>query len=188
MNILQVFRHKLVNPLAIASCLLALAACSSVELARLPPESRPAQFVHIGEITVETPAGDADELEKNKELVTFIKAELVKMLKEEDFVIVASNEPRPRQVTIEGKMTVDYGNRALRMLVGIFGAGKGTAEFALTARDASGQVVASQHQDSSTRMGWFGGNVTPAAKELGQNTANDLVEQLLDYGGITRKK
>ncbi len=73
----------------------------------------------------------------------------------------------------------DPGNRALRWVGGMFGAGKGTVEVHADALDArTGQVVASEDKSESKSMGAAGGDFYEMAAEAVADATEELVERL----------
>jgi hypothetical protein len=94
---------------------------------------------------------------------------------------VLSEQPGQREgaVVVQAKLSYDPGNRALRWVGGIVGAGKATVDISLEATDASsGKVVASKQESDSKRGGAFGGDFyEDAAETLGEAT-EELEEAL----------
>ncbi|HEY9097198.1 MAG TPA: DUF4410 domain-containing protein [Hydrogenophaga sp.] len=85
----------------------------------------------------------------------------------------------PGTVAVVVDVKYNPGNRSLRWLAGPFGAGKGTMEVKIEARDvASGAVVATRSDTDTVHAGAFGGNFYEDVEDLVEDLAGDLAEDL----------
>ena len=90
----------------------------------------------------------------------------------------ADGQP-PGAVAVVVDVKYNPGNRSLRWLAGPFGAGKGTMEVKIEARDsASGAVVAMRSDTDTVRAGAFGGNFYEDVEDLVDDLATELAEEL----------
>jgi hypothetical protein len=97
-------------------------------------------------------------------------------LKDEGFTVLPENIGRRESViNINVKVKYDPGNRALRWVAGMFGAGKGTIDAYVEAIDpTTGAFVASKMENNSKRMGGAGGNFY----DMAESTVEDVTEAL----------
>lgn len=111
-----------------------------------------------------------------------LEAKLPQVVKErlvEEGLAVADSDPGKQAGVVKLKISMSYdpGNRALRWVGGMFGAGKGTVQLKVEATDAlTGEVVATEELGDSNRVGGFGGDFYRFAS----NTLEDALEKLAE--------
>ena len=118
----------------------------------------------------------ADKQTMEQKLPAVIKEKL----KEEGFQLLAEN-PGKREglILVNAKVKYDPGNRALRWVAGIFGAGKGTVETSIEAIDPnSGRVVAKEEKTESKRGGGGGGDFYGMVESTVEDFTEDLTTAL----------
>jgi hypothetical protein len=123
---------------------------------------------------------DATRLASKKELEDKLPSLVKETFEDNEFAMPAGKpEQKAGVVLLNLNIQYDPGNRALRWVGGVFGAGKGTVEGRIEAVDAmTGAVVASHSDTDSIRMGAFGGNFYGNVEDLVENLAEDLAEKL----------
>jgi hypothetical protein len=106
---------------------------------------------------------------------------LVKEAFEDQGFAMPAGGPEKKAGVVLVNLNVRYnpGNRALRWVGGMFGAGKGTVEAKIEAVDAfTGVVIAAKSDSDNKRMGAFGGNFYGTVENLVESLAEDLSEEL----------
>lgn len=101
-----------------------------------------------------------DEVKYYADLETEATAKVTKWFKDEGFAIAETSDPENEgQLTINTKAKFNAGNRALRWIGGIGGAGRATADVTMEAvASKSGKLITSKNAQDSLRMGGFGGS------------------------------
>lgn len=139
-----------------------LALAMSISWADESVVSKKYQSVYISKVVVEAEMDrdSAEEVKYYADLETEATSKLSKWFKDEGYVIAEIPDPEnDRQLIIKTKAQFNAGNRALRWIGGIGGAGKATADVTMDAVAAkSGEVVLSKNAKDSLRMGGFGGS------------------------------
>lgn len=120
------------------------------------------QAVYVSKVTIEADMdkNSPDEVKYYADLETEATTKLAKWFKDEGYAIAetpdAENE---RLLIINTKALFNAGNRALRWVGGIGGAGKATADVTMDVVESkSGKVITSKNAKDSLRMGGFGGS------------------------------
>ena len=152
-------------------------AASSVPEA---PSKYTQAYVSTVSVTLVDAAPDSKRLEDKQVFEKTLPGVIQTALKENGLQVL-SEHPGQREgaVVIQAKLSYDPGNRALRWVGGLVGAGKATVDITLEATDASsGKVVASKQESDSKRGGAFGGNFYEDAAETLGDTTEELAEDL----------
>jgi len=120
------------------------------------------QAVYVSKVAVEADMdrNSPDEVEYYADLETEATTKVAKWFKDEGYAIAETPESdNDRLLIINTKVLFNAGNRALRWVGGIGGAGKATADVTMDAIESkSGKVIASKNAKDSLRMGGFGGS------------------------------
>lgn len=118
--------------------------------------------IYVSKVVVEADMdrNSPDEVKYYADLETEATAKVVKWFKDEGYAIAEAADPEnDGQLTINTKAKFNAGNRALRWIGGIGGAGRATADVTMDAvTSKSGQIVSSKNAQDSLRMGGFGGS------------------------------
>ena len=125
-------------------------------------------------------APDDKRLEDKKTLEMKLPVAVRESLTDEGLT-VASADPGQQPGALLLKIAVDYdpGNRALRWMGGMFGAGKGEVHVKVEATDAhSGAVVAKEESSNTKRMGGAGGDFYEFAIDEVDEALEKLIEKL----------
>ncbi|WP_066258819.1 DUF4410 domain-containing protein [Hydrogenophaga flava] len=148
------------------------------------PEETPRKYTQafVTEIVVKLLDSEPDEkrLEDKKTLEMKLPQTTRKKLQDEGLT-VADADPGPLAGAVRLKIAMDYdpGNRALRWVGGMFGAGKGTVSVKVEAVDAvTGEAVATEDYSDSKGMGGFGGDFYGFATDAVDEALEELVEKL----------
>lgn len=123
---------------------------------------------------------DEKRLQDKQALEQKLPAVIKEKLKSEGFQLLSEN-PGKREgfILVNAKVKYDPGNRALRWVAGIFGAGKGTIEAYIEAVDSSsGRVVATGAKTESKRMGGAGGDFYGMVQDTAEDITEDMTEAL----------
>lgn len=120
------------------------------------------QALYISKVTIEADLdrNSPDEVKYYADLETEATSKITKWFKDEGYVIADMPDPENEgQLIINTKAKFNAGNRALRWIGGIGGAGKATADVTIEAvASKSGKVITSKSAQDSLRMGGFGGS------------------------------
>jgi hypothetical protein len=166
---------------------LALLGCgsSSVKQSNAPLPVTHNKYTHAYvanvSVTLMDDAPDDQRITEKQNLEQKLPAVIKQKLKEEGLQLLAEN-PGKREgfILINAKVKYDPGNRALRWVAGIFGAGKGTVEASIEAIDSnSGRVVATEAKNESKRMGGAGGNFYGLVESTVEDITEDLTNTLI---------
>lgn len=125
-------------------------------------------------------APDDKRIEDKKSLEMKLPLSVRKKLQDEGLT-VAESDPGKQAGGVRLKIAMDYdpGNRALRWVGGMFGAGKGTVYVKVEAVDAvSGEPVATEEYSDSKRMGGGGGDFYGFAVDAVDEALENLAEKL----------
>lgn len=125
-------------------------------------------------------APDDKRLEDKKTMEMKLPLSVRKKLQDEGLT-VAESDPGQQAGGVRLKIAMDYdpGNRALRWVGGMFGAGKGTVSVKVDALDAmTGQSVATEEYSDSKRMGGAGGDFYGFAADAVDEALENLAEKL----------
>ncbi|MGM9424766.1 DUF4410 domain-containing protein [Hydrogenophaga sp. MI9] len=123
---------------------------------------------------------DGKRLEDKKTMEMKLPLSVRKKLQDEGLT-VADADPGKQAGGVRLKIAMDYdpGNRALRWVGGMFGAGKGTVSVRVDAVDAeTGQAVATEEYSDSKRMGGAGGDFYGFAADAVDEALENLAEKL----------
>lgn len=123
---------------------------------------------------------DSKRLEDKKTMEMKLPLSVRKKLQDEGLT-VADADPGKQAGGVRLKIAMDYdpGNRALRWVGGMFGAGKGTVSVRVDAVDAeTGQAVATEEYSDSKRMGGAGGDFYGFAADAVDEALENLAEKL----------
>lgn len=101
-----------------------------------------------------------DEVKYYTDIETDATSKVTKWFKDEGYEIAETpDSENDGQLIINTKAKFNAGNRALRWIGGIGGAGRATADVTMEAvASKSGTVVSSKNAQDSLRMGGFGGS------------------------------
>lgn len=139
---------------------LAIASFASFGADQTSSKKYPAIYVSKVIVEADMDRNSPDEVKYYADLETEATASVAKWFKGEGYAI--SDTPDPEndgQLTINTKAKFNAGNRALRWIGGIGGAGKATADVTMDAvASKSGKVISSKNAQDSLRMGGFGGS------------------------------
>lgn len=171
-------------------CFLSLAAllisCGSnpnkQDSAQTTPHQKRYTLAYISSVSVTLIDDDPDDRRlRDKKVFEERIPSLVKETFQDEGLTVLSENPGGKEglVAINVRVKYDPGNRALRWVAGIFGAGKGTVEAYIEGIDpVTGNMVASTTETNTKRMGGAGGNFYDMAEETVEDAAEDLIENL----------
>lgn len=110
-------------------------------------------------VRVDSKEQNADALALNEQWKTMAAEELQTMMASKS--IARSNDS---EATVACHIDVEYGNRALRYLVG-FGAGAGHMKVSIELKDKSGKVLYASNSKADLAMGMFGGDMKQVAND-----------------------
>lgn len=125
---------------------------------------------------------DEKRIEDKKTMEMKLPQSIRKKLQDEGLA-VADTDPGAVAGAVRLKIAMDYdpGNRALRWVGGMFGAGKGTVSVKIEAVDAvTGGPVATEEYSDSKRMGGAGGDFYAFAVDAVDEALENLAEKLAD--------
>lgn len=181
---------------SVAKCVCAVALLSVVAACgshRVDPDElreaamkagRKYQQTYISSISVTLQDADPDDmrLKDKKELEAKFPKIIKSELEDQGYRVLTSDPGKVDGVALVNvKVSYDPGNRAIRWVGGMFGAGKGTVEVQIEAVDAvTGAVVASMKDADSKRGGAFGGNFYEDAEDFVGSMTEDLGEALTE--------
>ena len=118
--------------------------------------------IYVSKVVVEADMdrNSSDEVKYYADIETDATSKISKWFKDEGYVIADTPDPESEgQLIINTKVKFNAGNRALRWIGGIGGAGKATADVTMEAiTSKSGKLVTSKNAHDSLRMGGFGGS------------------------------
>lgn len=141
------------------------------------------EVAYISGVSVTIIDDDPDDrrLRDKKSFEDKIPSLVKEKFQDEGFAVISKKAgKREGLVNINVKIKYDPGNRALRWVAGIFGAGKGTIDAYIEAIDpTTGAIVASKTVNDSKRMGGAGGNFYDMAESTVEDIAEAIVEDLL---------
>lgn len=137
---------------------------------------------YVTDIVVKLLDSEPDEkrIEDKKTMEMKLPQSTRKKLQDEGLT-VADTDPGPVAGAVRLKIAMDYdpGNRALRWVGGMFGAGKGTVSVKVEAVDAvTGGSVATEEYSDSKRMGGAGGDFYGFAIDAVDEALENLAEKL----------
>lgn len=120
------------------------------------------QAVYVSKVSIEADMdrNSPDEVKYYADLENEATTKITKWFKDEGFTISdAPDVENEHLLIINTKAKFNAGNRALRWVGGIGGAGKATADVTMDAVDPkSGNLISSKSATDSLRMGGFGGS------------------------------
>jgi hypothetical protein len=123
---------------------------------------------------------DESRVASKKELDEKLPSLVKEAFEDQGFVMPAgSPEKKAAVVWVNVNVQFDPGNRALRWVAGVFGAGKGKIEGRIEAVDAmTGAVISTKSDSDTVGMGALGGNVYGEVEDMVEGLAEDLAEEL----------
>jgi hypothetical protein len=147
-----------------------------------PPLQKKYTLAYISNVSVTLIDDDPDDrrLRDKQNFESRIPSLLKEKLQSEGFTVLSEN-PGAREglLAINVKVKYDPGNRALRSVAGMFGAGKGTIEAYVEGIDqTTGTVVASTTETNTKRLGGIGGNFYDMAEDTVEDATDDLTQDL----------
>ena len=149
---------KLIRSCIAASLVIASFASWGVEQAS--PKKYPSIYVSKVVVEADMDRNSPDEVKYYADLETEATAKVAKWFKDEGYAIAETPDSENEgQLTINTKAKFNAGNRALRWIGGIGGAGRATADVTMEAvATKSGRLITSKNTQDSLRMGGFGGS------------------------------
>lgn len=124
--------------------------------------SRRYQSVYVVKVAVEADMdkNTSEEVQYYVDLERDATTMVQKFFKDEGYALADTPDPaNEKQLTIKTKALFNAGNRALRWVGGLFGAGKASANVTMEAvESASGRIISTGQGENSMRMGGFGGS------------------------------
>lgn len=159
------------------SCALAafISACGGVHTAVVTQPAADVvgiKQVNIAPVQVSSAENNPDALALNERWRSMATQELGSALAAKG--ITASSAP---QGTVECKINITYGNRALRYFVG-FGAGSGHMRVAIALKDLSGVSRYEVTSDADLAVGAFGGDMSGVASDTIRAAVKDFASRL----------
>lgn len=147
----------------IRSCIAAsLVLTSLASWAADQASSKKYSSLYVSKVVVEADMdrNSPDEVKYYADLEIEATAKIAKWFKDEGYAVVEAADPEnDAQLIINTKAKFNAGNRALRWIGGIGGAGRATADVTMDAvASKSGKLVVSKNAQDSLRMGGFGGS------------------------------
>jgi hypothetical protein len=150
--------------LVLSTVVLVLAGCGAAHLQTQPIENVSlAPAVRLGSVTVgsqeESAKTNAPLQAKMRQWEADARSNLSGALVEKGYrVLDGAPAPGEDTQTVDLDVDLQYGNRAVRYLVG-FGAGKGHVRSKMKIQDSAGKVLFQSGADSDLSMGGFGGDI-----------------------------
>lgn len=169
---------KLIRSCIAASLVFATFASSAADQA-LPKNY---SSIYVSKVVVEADMdrNSPDEVKYYDDLETEATGKVAKWFKDEGYAIAETADPEnDGQLTINTKAKFNAGNRALRWIGGIGGAGRATADVTMDAvASKSGKLVVSKNAQDSLRMGGFGGSASGMLMGAVDSAWNDVIADL----------
>ena len=162
-------------------CLIALTISVSFAIADDQSSGKKYKSVYVSTVVVEADMDRTkpDEVKYYADLETEATAMITKFFKDEGYAIAdAPDASNDRQITINTKAIFNAGNRALRWVGGIIGAGKASADVTMEAIDSLGKVVTSKSAQNTMRMGGFGGSAPGLLMGVIDSAWNSVIGEL----------
>ncbi|BAL26844.1 DUF4410 domain-containing protein [Azoarcus sp. KH32C] len=178
--------RSIIRALIFLSLATLLISCGSSPSKQVSAEAAPHQkkykLAYIANVSVTLLDDNPDDrrLRDKRNFESRIPSLIKGKLQEEGFTVLPENpETGDGLIAINVKVTYDPGNRAIRSVAGMFGAGKGTIEAYIEGIDqATGTVVASTTETNTKRIGGFGGNFYDMAEDTVEDATDDLTQDL----------
>lgn len=140
------------------------------------------QAVYVAKVAIEADMdrNSPDEVKYYEDLETEATANLAKWFKGEGYTVAeAPDSNNERLLIINTKALFNAGNRALRWIGGIGGAGKASADVTIDAvESASGKLIASKNAKGSLRMGGFGGSAPGMLMGAIDSAWNEIITEV----------
>jgi len=163
--------------LAAGCALLLLTGCGRVREVNSMPlqQGLVVKAVELQPATITSLEDNADADAYDRELKALSQQELAKVLKAHSIQIAAG-----APYIVETRIDVVYGKRALRLFLGMFGAGSGKATVDVTLRDRrTRQVVYATHGEGNLRRGLLiGSDMMVVARKTVQQAAVEFGAKL----------
>lgn len=139
------------------------------------------QAVYIAKVAVvaDMDQNSPDEVKYYADIETEATSMLKKFFKDEGYLVVESPEPATdKLLLINTKAIFNAGNRALRWIGGIGGAGKASADVTMEAREPGGMLVSSRNAKDTLRMGGLGGSAPGMLMGTIDSAWNEVIADL----------
>lgn len=147
-----------------------------------PDSSKRYQSVYISKVAIEADMdrNSPDEVKYYEDLETEATGNLAKWFKGEGYAIADKPDSDSEQLLIiNTKAIFNAGNRALRWIGGIGGAGKASADVTIDAVESkSGKLIVSKNAKGSLRMGGFGGSAPGMLMGAIDTAWNDVIADI----------
>lgn len=137
-------------------------------------------YVSVVSVTLMDDEPDDRRLKDKQTLEQKLPSVIKEKLEEEGFKLLTENPgKREKLVLINAKVKYDPGNKALRWVAGIFGAGKGTVEVYIEAIDPnSGRIVATEEKNDSLGWGAAGGDFYAVVEDVVEDVTENVTVAL----------
>jgi hypothetical protein len=149
-----------------------------------PGSDRRYQSVFVSKVVIEADMdrNSPDEVKYYTDLEAETTALLTKLFQGEGFAIADMPEPaNDRLLVVNTKAIFNAGNRALRWVGGIAGAGKASADVTIDAVEpVSGKVITSKNAQDTMRMGGFGGSASGLLNGVIDTAWNYLITDIYE--------
>lgn len=135
--------------------------------------------IYISDVSVSSKEQSENAQKLNEEMMAFTKDELIKALEQKGtYNILQESTSSSVYLTLETKIEIVYGSRALRYLVG-FGAGSGACKISMKLKDSSsGEVKYETKSESKLAGGGFGGSMDVTVKDNITKTVKQFVDRM----------
>ena len=165
------------NPFRLAIILslsIMVAACGGIQSKVIANNGSAAnaKALELAPIQVSSREQTADAQNYNREWEKLAQEELQGMMQDKGITNSTNGEG-----SIECKIKIVYGNKALRYFVG-YGAGSGSVEVTLALRDNAGNVQYATTTNSKLAMGAWGGDMKATAQKTIQAAIDDFSQRL----------
>lgn len=139
---------------------LVIASFASWAADQAPIKKYPSIYVSKVVVEADMDRNSPDEVKYYSDLEAEATTKVAKWFKDEGYAIAEKPDPENDELLIiNTKAQFNAGNRALRWIGGIGGAGKATADVTMEAvASKSGKLISSKNAKDSLRMGGFGGS------------------------------
>jgi hypothetical protein len=135
--------------------------------------------IYVADPDVSSVEQEEKHIASNAEYTQFARDTIINTLKEKGtFSLIESLSSSPGSLSVETKIDLRYGNRAMRYMVG-FGAGSGSIVCNLKLKDiSSGEIKLEMESNSTLAIGAFGGSMGAVIEANIKKTVREFAKKL----------